>query len=125
MSDIQKQIQEINDRLLLLQKTRDDAEKSANAHEEQARADRRTMSECKVEMAQLSQSLRHAGVVKATEDSAFAAQQAAKEASTLRDELAKSKEAHDAEHQTAMAKLTKQQAKVDAMLAKLTEAKPE
>ncbi len=118
MSDIQKQITEATERIVALQQERSDAEKSANAHEEQARADRRRMSDIKNEIAQLQQVLGHNRVVSATEEAAKAAQASKVAADQSRSEadaiLAQAKEREE--------KLTTQEKRLEALIAKAEEA---
>ncbi len=113
MSDLLSKIDATTTRIVELQAVRAELEKSANAHEEQARADRRRMTAIKEELAQLHAVVSHTKIAHGVEQIAAAAQQSA---------------AKVAEHEKALAKdretLAAKMAELDAILAK-AEPKPE
>lgn len=74
--ELQKKIDEATTRLMACQQERAAREASALAHEKAAREDRLAMTNLKKETEELNAILRHAGVQKATEDAASAAQRA-------------------------------------------------
>ena len=88
MSGLQAKIDEATTRLLTIQKERGDREASANAHEAQAREDRRAMTALKKEAAELDALLRHSQVQKTVEDAAAAAFKAKNEAEATLSRLA-------------------------------------
>jgi hypothetical protein len=105
MSELQMKIDAATTRLLAVQQERADREASANAHEAQAREDRRVMTALKKESGELDAVLRHSQVQKTVEDAAaatFKAQSSAEE---------------------ALARLEEKEKRLDELLAK-AEAKP-
>lgn len=88
----------------------DDVQKSANAHEQQARADRLKMTELKTEIGELATQLRHQQVQKTVND-------AAAETKALRAEAEKSK----AEADATLARLADKENSLDAKAAELDE----
>ena len=104
MSDLQAKIDEATTRLVAIQKERADAEASANAHEAQAREDRRKMTALKKEAAELEAVLRHSQVQKSVEDAAAATFRAKTEADAT------------------LARLAEKEKELDALLARAKEA---
>ena len=81
--ELQNKIDAATTRMLALQKERQDREASANAHESQAREDRKAMTAIKIEMAELDSVLRHSQVQKTVEDSAALQRKATAEAESV------------------------------------------
>ena len=94
-------------RLQQLTQIRADALKSAEAHENAARADRLTASNAKDEMAQLNLVLQHAGVQSEIQQARAAAQSAQADAQKAKEE-----------QEATSKRMAEKEARLDALLAK-------
>jgi hypothetical protein len=107
MSDVMKTIEVANARVVELQKIKADAEASALAHEEQARADRRMMQAAKKEIEQLSTVLKDSRTIAAADQARAAAEQAKSDA-----------EASKRAAEESLLRVTDKEKKLDELLAK-------
>ena len=91
-SDLTAKIDAATSRLLVVQKEYADAEASANAHEQQARADRLRMTDLKRERGELDAALRHSQVQQSVLNSQQLAAQAQAKAEAAQRDAEKSRE---------------------------------
>lgn len=110
---LDQKITAIGNRIIEAQKQRADLEASALAHEEQARTDRRGMTELKKEIGELTTVLQHSQVAKTVNDAQAAALKAKADA-----------EAAAAQQQETLAKVQQQSKELDELIAKAKAIEP-
>lgn len=107
MSDVVEKAAEAAAKILELQKARTDYEASANAHEEQARADRRAMADCKRQIAEWTAALNSLQVRRSVESAQAAAKKAEESAA-----------AHEKKAADTLADVERMRAELNELLAK-------